>query len=87
MTSASFTSRKPRRWTACPSHLSRWLKRRLAVEPMVGRVKNNEGLNGDYLLGQKGDRVGGILCGVEHDTLKLFSIFLFSFHVYLKQLV
>jgi hypothetical protein len=54
---------------------------------MVGRVKNNEGLNGNYLLGQKGDRVGGILCGVGNNTLKLFNIFLFPPHVYLKQLV
>jgi hypothetical protein len=57
------------------------------VKPMVGRIKNNEGLNGNYLLGQKGDRVDGILCGVGNNTLKLFSIFLFTFHVYLKQLV
>ena len=58
-----------------------------SLEPMVDRVKNNEGLNGNYLLGQKGDRVGGILCGVGDNTLTLFNIFLFFPHVYLKQLV
>jgi hypothetical protein len=62
-----------------PFSLESMVKKRLAVEPMVGRVKNNEGSNGNYLLGQKGDRVSGILCGVEHNALKLCSIFLFPY--------
>jgi hypothetical protein len=46
---------------------------------MVGRIKNNEGLNGNYLLGQKGDRIDGILCGVGNNALKHLQYFLICF--------
>lgn len=61
--------------------LRRWLKRRSAVEPVIGHMKNDGRLGRNYLLGEEGDRINAILCGAGHNIRKLlraFLLFLFS---------
>ena len=56
--------------------LRRWLKRRSAIEPVIGHMKNDGRLGRNYLLGQEGDRINAILCGAGHNIRKLLRAFL-----------
>ena len=61
--------------------LRRWLKRRSAIEPVIGHMKTDGRLGRNYLLGVEGDRINAILCGAGHNIRKLlraFLLFLFS---------
>ena len=42
------------------------LKRRSAVEPVIGHMKTNGKLGRNYLLGELGDRIIALLCGAGH---------------------
>jgi len=57
------------------------LKRRSAIEPVIGHMKTDGRLGRNYLLGVESDRINSILCGAEHNIRKLlraFLLFLFS---------
>jgi IS5 family transposase len=41
--------------------LQKWLKRRAAMEPVIGHLKNDGGSKRNHLLGQEGDRMNAIL--------------------------
>ncbi len=56
--------------------LRRWLKRRSAIEPVIGHMKNDGRLGRNYLLGREGDRINAILCGAGHNIRKLLRAFL-----------
>ncbi len=56
--------------------LRRWLKRRSAIEPVIGHMKNDGWLGRNYLLGVEGDRINAILCGAGHNIRKLLRAFL-----------
>lgn len=56
--------------------LRRWFKRRSAIEPVIGHMKNDGRLGRNYLLGQEGDRINAILCGAGHNIRKLLRAFL-----------
>jgi len=56
--------------------LRRWLKRRSAIEPVIGHMKNDGRLGRNYLLGVEGDRMNAILCGAGHNIRKLLRAFL-----------
>jgi transposase, IS5 family len=56
--------------------LRRWLKRRSAIEPVIGHMKNDGRLGRNYLLGQEGDRINAILCAAGHNIRKLLRAFL-----------
>ena len=56
--------------------LRRWLKRRSAIEPVIGHMKNDGRLDRNYLPGQEGDRINAILCGAGHNIRKLLRAFL-----------
>jgi transposase, IS5 family len=61
--------------------LRRWLKRRSAIEPVIGHMKTDGRFGRNYLLGVEGDRINAILCGAGHNMRKLlraFLLFLFS---------
>ena len=69
--------------------LRRWLKRRSAIEPVIGHMKTDGRLGRNYLLGVEGDRINAILCGAGHNIRKLlraFLLFLFSwlFKIYFR---
>lgn len=57
--------------------LRKWLKRRSAIEPVIGHMKNDGRLGRNYLLGTEGDRMNAILCGAGHNMRKLLAAFLF----------
>ncbi len=43
------------------------LKRRSAVEPVIGHMKTNGKLGRNYLLGELGDKINAMLCGAGHN--------------------
>lgn len=57
--------------------LRKWLKRRSAIEPVIGHMKNDGRLGRNYLLGEEGDKMNAILCGAGHNMRKLLAAFLF----------
>ena len=58
----------------------RWLRRRAAIEPVIGHLKSDTRLDRNYLLGQEGDRINAILSGCGFNVRKLLrAFFLFLF--------
>ena len=59
-----------------------WLKRRSAIEPIIGHMKNDGGVMRNHLLGEKGDKAHALLVGVGFNLRKLLrasDYFLFFF--------
>lgn len=56
--------------------LRKWLKRRSAIEPVIGHMKTDGRLGRNYLLGQEGDKINALLCGSGHNIRKLLRAFL-----------
>jgi IS5 family transposase len=50
-----------------PRSLRRWRRRRSAIEPMIGHMKNDGRLGRNYLLGEDGDRMNVVLSAVGHN--------------------
>ena len=57
--------------------LRKWLKRRSAIEPVIGHMKNDGRLGRNYLLGAEGDKINALLCGAGHNIRKLLAWLLF----------
>lgn len=57
--------------------LRKWLKRRSAIEPVIGHMKNDGRLGRNYLRGVEGDKINAILCGAGHNIRKLLAWLLF----------
>jgi IS5 family transposase len=58
----------------------RWLRRRAAIEPVIGHLKADTRLDRNYLLGEEGDRINAILSGCGFNVRKLLrAFFLFLF--------
>ena len=55
--------------------LSKLLKRRAAIEPVIGHTKQDHGLNRNYLLGKIGDRINALLSGCAWNLKKLWRYF------------
>jgi transposase, IS5 family len=55
--------------------LSKLLKRRSAIEPVIGHTKHDHGLNRNYLLGKVGDRINALLSGAAWNLKKLWRHF------------
>jgi len=51
--------------------MRRWLKRRQAVEPIIGHMKYDHRMSRNYLLGMDGDRINAILAGCGFNMAKL----------------
>lgn len=56
--------------------LQRLLKRRSAIEPVIGHAKQDHALKRNYLRGQNGDRINAFLAGCGFNLRKLFRFFL-----------
>lgn len=52
--------------------MRKWLKRRQAVEPIIGHMKHDHRMDRNYLLGWEGDRINAILAGCGFNLMKLF---------------
>ena len=64
------------------------LKRRSAVEPVIGHMKTDGLLGRNYLLGKDGDKSNAVLCGAGHNMrllLKWFTSFLLKLREFLAQ--
>ena len=55
--------------------LRRALRRRAAVEPVIGHMKTDGRLDRNYLKGKGGDRINAILCGAGHNFRLLLNWF------------
>jgi transposase, IS5 family len=51
--------------------MQKWLKRRQAVEPIIGHVKHDHRMDRNYLSGWEGDRINAILAGCGFNMAKL----------------
>lgn len=56
--------------------LKRFLKRRNAIEPIIGHTKQDHALGRNYLRGRIGDRMNAFLAGCGFNLRKLFRFFL-----------
>ena len=66
----------------------KWLKRRQAIEPIIGHLKSENKLSRNYLHGKNGDRINAILAGCGFNIRKLiraFFLFIFKWLVFLYQ--
>lgn len=63
--------------------LKRALKRRNAIEPIIGHIKNDGLLGRNYLKGELGDALHAILCGAGHNIrLILRRLWIFWPHLW-----
>lgn len=51
--------------------IKRKLKRRSAVEPVIGHMKNDGRLGRNFLKGAVGDAMNALLCGAGHNLRKI----------------
>ena len=55
--------------------MSKLLKRRSAIEPVIGHTKHDHGMKRNYLLGKVGDRINALLSGCAWNLKKLWRHF------------
>jgi IS5 family transposase len=55
--------------------LSKLLKRRAAIEPVIAHTKHDQGMNRNFLLGKVGDRINALLSGAAWNLKKLWRHF------------
>lgn len=58
--------------------LKMWLRRRSAIEPIIGHIKHEHRMDRNYLLGKEGDRINALLSGSAFNLRKLMRAFLRS---------
>ena len=54
--------------------LKRWMKRRNAIEPVIGHCKSDHRMDRNPLHGIEGDRIWAILCAVAFNMAKLLGM-------------
>jgi transposase, IS5 family len=52
--------------------LKRLVKRRSAIEPVIGHVKHDHALGRNFLLGKQGDRINALLAACGFNLRKLY---------------
>jgi transposase, IS5 family len=58
--------------------LRKWLKRRCAIEPVIGHLKSDGRMDRNYLKGALGDNINALLCGSGANIRKLIAAFFLS---------
>ena len=69
--------------------LKLWLRRRSAIEPVIGHIKHEHRMDRNYLLGKEGDRINAILSGSAFNLRKLvraFSLFVFGWDLFADEM-
>lgn len=51
----------------------RWLKRRAAIEPLIGHMKNDGGAKKNHLLGVQGDEINALMMAIGFNLRKVLS--------------
>lgn len=59
--------------------LRKWIRRRSAIEAVIGHAKTEGRLGRNYLLGKEGDKINAILAGCGYNMRKLLRALLFFF--------
>ncbi len=59
--------------------LKKWMKRRAAIEPLIGHAKNDGGDPRCHLLGQEGDRMNALLMAIGFNFRKILRRFSLSY--------
>lgn len=54
------------------------LKRRSAIEPMIGHLKTDNGMGRNYLKGEEGDRLNALLAAVGYNMRKLIAAYYYA---------
>jgi IS5 family transposase len=62
-----------------PRSLRKWLRRRCAIEPIIGHLKSDNRMDRNYLKGALGDTINALLCGCGANIRKLIAAFFLSF--------
>jgi len=65
-----------RKRTGMTRSQKKWLKRRSAIEPIIGHLKAEHGMGRNHLLGRESDRINVLLCGCGFNVRKLLRAFL-----------
>jgi IS5 family transposase len=55
--------------------VKQWLKRRSAIEPVIGHVKSDNGMARNRLKGTEGDEINALLSGCGFNMRKLLAVF------------
>ena len=69
-----------------PRALWRWMKRRAAVEPSIGHLKNEHRLERNRLKGVAGDAINAVLAAAAMNFQKLLGAFWLIFLRYLMRI-
>jgi len=56
--------------------LRKWLRRRCAIEPIIGHLKSDGRFDRNYLKGTIGDKINALLCGSGANIRKIIEAFL-----------
>jgi transposase, IS5 family len=64
--------------------LRKWLRRRCAIEPVIGHLKSDTRMNRNYLKGTLGDKINALLCGSGANIRKLIAAFFLFFSTLVK---
>ena len=60
----------------------KWMKRRSAIEAVIGHSKTDGRLGRNYLHGREGDKINAILSGCGYNMRKLLKVLLFCLFFY-----
>lgn len=66
----------PKRRTSVTRSFRKWLRRRSAVEPVIGHIKADHRMDRNYLKGREGDRMNALLAACGYNLRKLLRVFL-----------
>jgi transposase, IS5 family len=58
--------------------VKRWMKRRAAIEPIIGHMKNDYGSDRNWFLGKDGDQIYALMMGYGFNMRKLLKAFFLS---------
>ncbi len=58
--------------------LRKWLRRRCAIESIIGHLKSDNRIDRNYLKGAIGDTINALLCGCGANIRKLIAAFFLS---------
>lgn len=66
------------RWAGDDPARRRRLRRRAAVEPVIGHLKAEHRMGRTFLLGTKGDRITSLMAGCAYNMRKFIRVFLLT---------
>lgn len=67
--------------------LLRWIRRRSAIEPVIGHLKSDHGMERNHLKGRAGDMINAILSGCGFNMMKLLRAVSFVLNIRVRLLM